>query len=175
VESLLGQFLDTNDLRYEKSDIQALHPHQNAKIFYKNQKIGYIGMVNPQIQQSLELVSPMFIFELDIAGLSTEKSLKYVKISKFPSIRRDISIIVDEKMPAIDVINCIEQETGELLDNLELFDVYQGEGIDLEKKSLALGLTFRSSSSTLTDEEADVVINNVLISLHNQFGAILRE
>ncbi len=175
VESILGQFLDAKALSYENSDIQALHPHQNAKIFYKNQNIGYIGMVNPQIQQSLELVSPTFIFELDIAGLPAEKSLKYVKISKYPSIRRDISIIVDEKLPAINVINCIEQEVAGLLDNLELFDVYQGEGIDLEKKSLALGLTFRRSSSTLTDEEADVVISNVLISLHNQFGAILRE
>lgn len=175
VESILTQFLDTIDLRYEKSDIQAMHPHQNAKIFYKNQKIGSIGMVNPQIQQTLELVSPVFIFELDIAGFPTEKSQKYVKISKFPSIRRDISVIVDEKLPAINVINCIEQEAAEWLDNLELFDVYQGEGIDLEKKSLALGLTFRRSSSTLTDEEADVVINKVLISLHNQFGAILRE
>ena len=175
VESILSQYINNTDLTYEKSDIKALHPHQNAEIFYKNQKIGYLGMVNPQIQQSLELVSPMFIFELDTAGFPAEKSRKYVKISKFPSIRRDIAVIVDEKLPAIKVINCIEQVVAELLDNLELFDVYQGEGIDLGKKSLALGLTFRRSSSTLTDEEADVVVNDVLISLHSQFGAILRE
>ncbi len=173
--AVLSQFLDPVDLIYKNSDIKALHPYQNAEIYYKNQNIGYIGTIDPGIQADLDIAETIHVFEIDIPQITAKTPSKYMKISKYPSIRRDISVIVDEKLPAIEVINSIKNTSYELLDNLELFDVYQGEGIDIGKKSLALGLTFRRSSSTLTDEEADIVINDVVSSLNNQFGAILRE
>jgi phenylalanyl-tRNA synthetase beta chain len=98
-----------------------------------------------------------------------------MKISKYPSIRRDISIIITEDIQVADVMKCVKNAASDLVNNLELFDVYRGEGIDSGKKSLALGLTFQKSSSTLTDEEADIAVGNVLQALYKQFGAILRE
>ncbi|NNE37065.1 MAG: phenylalanine--tRNA ligase subunit beta, partial [Gammaproteobacteria bacterium] len=175
LEAVLCQFLDPDELIFKNAAIKALHPHQNAEIFYNNQNIGYIGTINPRIQEHLDMPETTQVFEIDISKIPAKTPIKYTKISKFPSIRRDISVIVDENLPAIEVIKAVIETGSKLLDNLELFDVYQGEGIDLGKKSLALGLTFRGSSSTLTDEEADIVTNDVISSLHDQFGAILRE
>jgi phenylalanyl-tRNA synthetase beta chain len=115
------------------------------------------------------------MFELYLSLIPSIKQIKYRKLSKFPSIRRDISIIVNESIPAMEIINVIHHAEANILSNLELFDVYQGEGIDLGKKSLALGLTFQRSSSTLMDEEADAVLSSILDMLYKQFGAILRE
>lgn len=135
LEAVLKQFIQTEEIRYQRTENSALHPNQNAEIFYNNQNIGFIGTLNPRIQSALDLPGPIQVFEIDISIIPEKSPAKYVKISKFPSIRRDISVLVDEKLPAIEVINAIKNTDSELLDNLELFDVYQGEGIDLGKKS----------------------------------------
>ncbi len=101
--------------------------------------------------------------------------LSNTKLSKFPSTRRDISIAVNREVLVEEIIKNIKSTAFGLLNNLELFDVYQGEGIDIGKKSLALGLTFQGSSSTLTDEEAEAMLDKILTALHSEFGATLRE
>ena len=101
--------------------------------------------------------------------------MKYRPISKFPSIKRDIAIVVDEMIMVADVIEQLKIDATDKLSNLELFDVYQGEGIELGKKSLALGLTFQATSITLRDEEVETIMGNILDGLHNKFGGTLRE
>jgi phenylalanyl-tRNA synthetase beta chain len=115
------------------------------------------------------------VFEFNIKNSLKQEKSRYAKISKYPSVKRDISILVDEKIPLTDIINCINNGATELLTNLELFDVYQGEGIEKEKKSLALGLTFQATSSTLMDEEVESIMAKVIDGLHNNFCAKLRE
>jgi phenylalanyl-tRNA synthetase beta chain len=175
IEAIVNPYLNVKDLVYKNQQNNTLHTFQSAEIYYNNQKLGVLGALNPRILGKLGLQKPVYMFELDLSLIPATKTVKYLKFSKYPSIRRDISIIIDEKVPVFDVINHISSSDIVSLHNLELFDVYQGEGIDLGKKSLALGLTFQGSSSTLTDEEADIVINNILHSLHEQFKAILRE
>jgi len=175
VEAILNPYVDIKDICYKNLQINALHAFQSAEIYYDNRKVGVLGALNPRILGKLGLQKPVLLFELDLSLIPANKTVKYVKFSKYPSIRRDISIIIDEKVPVIEVINYINRSNIVSLHNLELFDVYQGEGIDIEKKSLAMGLTFQGSSSTLTDEEADIVIHDILHSLHEQFRAILRE
>ena len=112
---------------------------------------------------------------MGISRLSQQIDTKYQKLSKFPTVRRDLAVVLEENIPVDEVLECIENMATDMLHNLELFDVYQGEGIDIGKKSLALGLTFQRSSSTLTDGEVEAIVGEILGKLRNQFGATLRE
>jgi len=175
VEALVDVFYLSQGLTFKKANHPALHPGQTAEIFSGKTKVGMLGMLHPALMKHISMSQPAYLFQLEIDKISSKNHLKFSKISKYPSIRRDISILVDDTLESSEVINTIITASSEVLVNLELFDVYRGKGIDLGKKSLALGLTFQRSSSTLTDGEADEVVGNILQSLHKHFGAILRE
>ncbi|MFT5134373.1 MAG: phenylalanyl-tRNA synthetase beta chain [Gammaproteobacteria bacterium] len=175
VEVLLQIETDVEEIEYRIFQHSALHSGQSAQIFIKNQLIGMIGALHPRLMKAFDLRLPTFVFELDLSQISLKKAIKFTKTSKFPIVKRDISILVEQQIPVFAVMNCIKKESKELLNNLELFDLYQGEGIDLEKKSLALGLTFQKSSSTLTEEEVESVMVRILNALFSEFGATLRE
>ena len=174
VEALLMPYCYENDLEFQFQGHAALQQGQTAAIILEKIKIGVIGTLDPTVQNQLGIQQPAYLFELDLSLISPKKGLKFTKVSKFPSISRDISVIVDTKISVNEVMIAVKSVASEWLHNLELFDLYQGEGIDLEKKSLALGLTFQRSSSTLTDGEIDEVIDRILYTLQEQFGAILR-
>ena len=175
VEALiqLGNGADT--IEYRTFQHNALHSGQSAQIFIKNQLIGIIGALQPMLLREYDLTQPAYVFELYLSRISAKKRVKFTKISKFPVVKRDISLLIEQKIPVYEVINCIINEAQTLLSNLELFDLYQGEGIDLGKKSLALGLTFQTSSSTLTEEEVESVMARIVSALYSEFGATLRE
>ena len=99
---------------------------------------------------------------------------RFEPLSKFPAIRRDIAIILDEAVTARSVRKCIGQAAPDVLKNLQLFDVYRGKGIDSGKKSLALGLVLQASSRTLTDEEVDGLIDRIVEKLGEELGGELR-
>lgn len=153
----------------------ALHPGQSAGIFFENQYIGLVGALHPALQLSLELVQTTYVFELHVQSISKQITAKYQKLSKFPAVKRDLAIVVGAEITLDQVIKSIKNAAIGTLINLELFDVYQGEGIDLGKKSLAMGLTFQGSSSTLTDEEVVASMGVVLSRLKNELGGTLRE
>jgi phenylalanyl-tRNA synthetase beta chain len=100
---------------------------------------------------------------------------RFSEVSRYPSIRRDIAIIVDETLAAEKVCKTIREAAGDKLQNLELFDVYSGKGIDSGRKSLALGLTLQTTSRTLTDVDVETVMDAVLTTLKTEFGATLRD
>ena len=162
-------------LGFNKIEHPALHPGQSAEIIYNDQRVGVLGALHPAHLQLLDIPHSVFLFELEMTLISVKKQVKFTKLSKYPSVRRDLAIVLDNDIPVINVVNHIKKATKEILNNLELFDVYRGEGIDLGKKSLALGLTFQRSSSTLIEEEIDTIIQNILTSLQQEFGATLRE
>lgn len=153
----------------------ALHPGQSAEIMIENQIVGYAGALHPAHQQALDLARPVWLFELLIEPIIAEHVPKYRELSRYPSVRRDLAIVIDEDIPAREVLECIGANVSDVLNKLELFDVYQGEGIDSGKKSLAIGLTFQKSSSTLTDTEVDAFIDRAVSALENTFRAELRE
>ena len=163
------------ELIFRKSRHAALHPGRSSEIRYKNQLIGYIGALHPVIQRALELANEIYVFELYVERISIQKATKFQKISKFPAVKRDLAIVVDENVAFDQVLNCIRETAPDSLVNLQLFDVYRGEGIDLGKKSLAFDLTFQGSSSTLTDEEVDITMGKILSRLKSELGGVLRE
>lgn len=174
-EILRNSGIHLDDVEFRRANHPALHPGQSAAIFFENQQIGYAGALHPAIQSSLELVQTPYVFELHIQSISIQIAAKYRKISKFPAVKRDLAIVIGTDISLNQVINCIKKAGSEALVNLELFDVYQGEGIDLGKKSVALGLTFQGSSSTLTDEDVEAYMGEILSSLRSEVGGVLRE
>ena len=152
----------------------ALHPGQSASIEKYGENVGFIGLLDPRIHQSSDIRYPIFLFEIKTDIIISKSLAKHTPMSRFPEVRRDIAIIVDQKITAKDVRSCIHSAADDSLQNLKLFDVYRGKGIDPNRKSLALGLTFTHSSRTLTDDEINHSMDSIVSSLEAQLGASLR-
>jgi phenylalanyl-tRNA synthetase beta chain len=135
-----------------------------------------LGVLHPDIQSQLELEQSVVVFELDLSLLLRPgNTLIFKEFSRFPSIRRDIAVIVAEKISAQAVIDCVRKVAGNLLVNLELIDEYRGKGIDSGRKSLAVGLTFQDSSRTLNEDEAERMKAEVIAALGAELGAQPRQ
>jgi len=153
----------------------ALHPGQSAGLFMEGRAFGYFGRLHPQLADIVGVRQDIYLFELELETLAGGRTPLFKTLSKFPQIRRDISLVVDSGVPAGRVLDIIRGIAPETMRNLELFDVYLGEGVDPEKKNLAISLTFQGSSSTLIDDEVDTAIQGILAELNNNIGATLRE
>lgn len=174
LESIFALTGDSDSFRFQPVDHPVLHPGQAAEISRNGEKLGYLGLLHPRVQAQLGLDEPVFLFELVVALLISGKLPDQQELSKFPEIRRDIAILVDQDIHADQILANIRENAGDYLQNLMLFDVYTGKGIDPTRKSLALGLTYQHPSRTLTDLEVSDSIDRVVTSLHDQFGASLR-
>ncbi len=175
IESFLYSLIDAREIEMKPNTSNILHPGQAVDVYVKGINVGCFGQLHPKICADLDLPDNVYLFEFSIKNILKQEKTRYKPISKYPSIKRDISIVIDEKTLLGDVLKCAQNDGSELLTNLELFDVYQAEGIEKGKKSLALGLTFQATSSTLKDEEVEAIMDKVLDGLNNNFGAKLRE
>ena len=153
----------------------ALHPGQTAELIREGCRVGWIGKLHPAIEAKLDISQPLYLFEVDISALQAVKIAEFQEISRYPSIQRDLAIVVDLEVPAESLLRTIRKSAGKLLVNLELFDDYRGEGIDSGRKSLALGLTLQDSSRTLKEVEVDTVITRVVAALQSEHGGQLRQ
>jgi len=120
------------------------------------------------------ITPPVYLFEVSIDALTEKRVPVSTALSRFPEVRRDIAVIVDQEVPAVAVTRCIRSASDETLTNLKLFDVYLGKGIDPNRKSIALGLTFQHPSRTLTDDEVGRSIDTIIVALAETMGASLR-
>lgn len=173
VESLL-QGLGQVEVRFEPVEHPALHPGQSARIQTAAGTCGLIGALHPALAGRLQIDNRLFLFELDVEALAPVRSAQYQPISRFPRVRRDLSIVVPDAIAAGDCMSVARAAAGEHLHDLQLFDVYRGQGIDSGKKSLALGLIFQARYSTLTDDEVEKAVQRVLTQLAERFGGSLR-
>ena len=174
LESVLALSGAPEDFTISANLHPALHPGQSATIKKNGDDIGYIGLLDPRIQRSMDIRYPIYLFEIKLDSVMSKSLHQHKPMSRFPEVRRDIAIIVDQKITASEVRSCINVAANDNLENLKLFDVYQGKGIDPNRKSLALGLTFRHASRTLTDEEVTRSIDLIVSSLEENLGASLR-
>ena len=174
LESILVLTGDLEGFTFEKASHPALHPGQSAAIRRGEEVLGYLGLLHPQVQDQLELHEPVYLFELALDPLIAGRLPEFAELSKFPEIRRDIAIIVGQDVLSVDIRACILENAGNWLQNLKLFDVYQGKGIDPNRKSIALGLTFQHPSRTLTDDDINNSVKRVVASLQDRFEASLR-
>lgn len=153
----------------------ALHPGRSAVIQRLGKDIGYMGELHPQIQQDLDITSPIYLFEIQLEEIIASSIPNYLAPSKFPSIRRDIAFTVAEGVSYQLLLNTIQASADESLHAVQLFDIYRGTGIQPGQKSMALGLTFQSASRTLVDEEVDQVMSRIVLELKQRYQAALRE
>ncbi|MEM7026932.1 MAG: phenylalanine--tRNA ligase subunit beta [Pseudomonadota bacterium] len=175
VECLLATNFFAKDLDYAKGNHPILHPGQCVSVKYRGHEIALFGQLHPQVGKQINIANSVYLFEIYMENILSQKEIRYQPISRFPLINRDIAVVIDDDIQLKDVLMQIQESATNLLINLELFDVYHGEGIEKGKKSLALGLTFQATSSTLKDEEVEAIMDTVLAGLNNKFGAKLRE
>ena len=174
VEALLAAAGDAEAFRFVAGEHPALHPGQCARIEREGRTVGYMGAIHPQLAAELGIEQPLFLFELQLAGLAEGKLPVFSELSRFPEVRRDLALLVDRDTPAEELLSCIRESAGDYLTDLKLFDVYQGKGIDPLRKSLAVGLTWQHPSRTLNDDEVSAATQTILTSLGERFNATLR-
>ena len=174
IQALFALSHDKN-ITFEKGEHSALHPGQTAKISRGTELVGYVGALHPQIMKTLELEGPLWLFELDLESLKYTTLPMFNPLSKFPAIRRDLAILVDASIQAKDIQDEIEKAAGDILQEIIIFDVYQGKGIEPGKKSIALGLILQHPSRTLVEGEGNDIIKEIVLMLSKQFKAVLRE
>ena len=163
------------EVSFEKAEHFALHPGQTARILKKNQPIGWIGALHPKTRKSLDIDPTIYVFELEQDALLNAAIPVFEPLSKFPEVRRDLALLVGEEIPVQELTSTIKSVSSEVLQEILLFDVYTGKGIDSGLKSVALGLILQGFSRTLTDEDVDSELQNIVKALADKFGATLRE
>ncbi|MDA1107710.1 MAG: phenylalanine--tRNA ligase subunit beta [Proteobacteria bacterium] len=174
VEALLG-LGGLGDCHFEASAHPALHPGQSARILRQGEVLGWVGALHPALSRTLGLDQAAYVFELSLDLLEQARVPAFREVSKFPAIRRDIAIVVEEGVSAAQVLACVTQAAEDYLRDLQLFDVYRGKGVDSGRKSIALGLTLQAASRTLTDEDVAGIIERVVGTLKQQLDATLRD
>ncbi|MEE4464351.1 phenylalanine--tRNA ligase subunit beta, partial [Azotobacter chroococcum] len=175
VEALLAAAGAADEYRFVSGEHPALHPGQTARIERDGRLVGFLGALHPELGKALGLDQPVFLFELVLAEIAAGRLPAFRELSRFPEVRRDLALIVDRETPAAAVLQSIREAAGEYLSDLRLFDVYQGKGIDPQRKSLAVGLTWQHPSRTLNDDEVNSTTQNILTSLEERFNATLRK
>jgi len=161
------EFVATNEYAW-------LHPGQAAKLLINAETIGWIGAIHPQVLKQFKINSDVFAFELNAQNAQRRELPLAKNISRYPAIRRDLAIVASETVSYAEIMRVIRSSAGELLADLGVFDVYQGEGVEKTCKSLAISLILQDVSSTLKDEIVDSIINDVISALEAQLGARLR-
>ncbi|WP_237860461.1 MULTISPECIES: phenylalanine--tRNA ligase subunit beta [unclassified Pseudomonas] len=175
VEALLGYSGALSDFTFAAGKHPALHPGQTAVIQRDGKEVGYLGALHPEVAKALGLDRPVFVFELVLGDVVEGRLPKFSELSKFPETRRDLALIAGRDVAASAVLEVIRDNAGEWLTDLRLFDVYQGKGIDPDRKSLAVGLTWQHPSRTLNDDEVNTTLQNILTSLEQRLNTTLRK
>jgi len=174
VEALLDLVPRGEAVRFRQGEHPALHPGQRAAIDLGDRQLGWLGALHPTIAGALDLEGPIFLFELDAAMLRRGSLPHYRPLSRFPAIRRDLSLLVDEDVSAEAMAAAIRAAGAAHLREFHIFDVYSGQGIPTGRKSVALGLILQDLSRTLTDDEVDGSVRRIVSQLEQQLGASLR-
>jgi phenylalanyl-tRNA synthetase beta chain len=159
---------------YRQEEHPALHPGQSARIYLLDKAIGWLGKLHPKWQQQYALTKNTILFELTLNDLLKTQVTTYQEVSKFLPVRRDIAVVVDADLPVQTIVNVVQAAKINLLQELQLFDVYQGKGVAENKKSLAFLVLMQDTHKTLLDTEVDAVIAELLNLLEKNFGASLR-
>ena len=172
IENLFNYLGFKNRYSFEVVSVPELHPGISAKILVDREEIGIIGKLHPNISND-----DIYVCEFSLTSLYNKKikPIKYKETSKYPSIVKDVSFIVDKDTTAIDIENTIKKSGGRLLESINVFDYYSGDKIDLDKKSLAFKLTFTDSSRTLEEKEVMDIFNKIISDVVTKHNAVLRD
>jgi phenylalanyl-tRNA synthetase beta chain len=178
VKGIVDLILEISGVKAEyvaKENLKGMHPGRTAEILVAGESIGFLGQVHPKLQQKYDIVET-FVFNLDLEALFAKSNTtsEYQVLPKFPASTRDLSIVVDENVPASEIERNIVETAGPILESVALFDVFTGEKIGKGKRSLAFSLVYRNLETTLTDQEVNEIHDRVVQVLAEKYQAELR-
>jgi phenylalanyl-tRNA synthetase beta chain len=159
---------------FEPGSHQALHPGRAARVLRRGQTVGWVGELHPTLLKALDFTYPPVMFEVDFAALAVHRT-PYQEISRFPQVRRDLAVVVDESVTLSSLAERVTLAASSLLRSLRVFDVYRGPGLEKGRKSVALGLIFQDISRTLTDDDVERLMASVVTDLRENLNARIRE
>ncbi|MBL4280861.1 phenylalanine--tRNA ligase subunit beta [Vibrio fluvialis] len=175
VEAILELTANGKAYSFAAAKHPALHPGQSAAIVLDGKEIGVIGTVHPELERKFGLNGRTIVFEIEWSAINTKVIPEAVALSKFPSNRRDIAVVVDDAVASGDIVNACLEQGGEFLKDAKLFDVYVGKGVEDGKKSLAIALTLQSAERTLEDADIAGAVEAIVAHVSAKFGATLRD
>jgi phenylalanyl-tRNA synthetase beta chain len=153
------------------------HPGQSADVYVNGKMVGFFGQIHPNIGELYELNKKAFIIELDLSSLDELRktdTVVFEPLPKFPAVQRDLALVVSTQVTAQEIIAKIREIVGDLVEKVDLFDVYQGEQVQKGMRSMAFSITYRSKERTLNDNEVNDVQQKLLTKLHQEYGAMMR-
>ncbi|MEJ6950016.1 phenylalanine--tRNA ligase subunit beta [Natronospora cellulosivora (SeqCode)] len=179
LKGIIENYFDSigvKNYRFEASEISYLHPGRTAKIMINNMEIGFIGEIHPEIIEELDLKERAAIYQIDIKKIFDNASLlnKYQELPKYPAIERDLAVLVGKDINSAALLELIKKNGGKLLKQVDIFDLYQGDQVPDNQKSLAYKLLFQAENKTLTDEEVNKVFKKIIGELEECFSAKIR-
>jgi phenylalanyl-tRNA synthetase beta chain len=151
-----------------------LHPGRSAEIRVDNHVAGWLGELHPRLVRHFELPSAPIVFELEFAAVAARRMPAARAVSRQPSLRRDLAVIVNENIEVNDLIQVLRDLDDTRIEALDVFDVYRGDGLPDGRKSVAILVVMRDTERTLTDVDSDLIVADLLSVLHDRFGATLR-
>ena len=157
---------DTKDLPKE------FHPGRSCALLIDREVVGYFGQVHP-----IECKKEVYVFELDLLKIMTHKvrMIKFKEVSKYPAIHKDVAFIVNKKVTSKEIMDILKHIGGRMVTNIDVFDVYTGENVNEDEKSIAYSMTFEEATRTLTDEEVMKVFNKMIEEVESKLNAKVRD
>lgn len=174
VEGLFESIYPGATLTFTQSNHPALHPGQAASLSFNGVMVGQMGALHPELRRKLDISSNVYLFEINLDKLKPRPVTVSHGVSKFPEIRRDLALVVDQTIPSVAIQDTIKSVAGDWLKACFVFDVYQGKGISPGQKSLAVALLLQHPTRTLVDDEVATLQDRVVTALKDQLGVELR-
>ena len=159
---------------FRSSDEAQGHPGRSATVWLDGRRIGWVGHLHPRLAKALDLEGEVVGFEVDLAPVVSRRLPQAQEISRYPSVRRDLALVVSEAVAWSSLEASLRAALGSLLREVVLFDQYRGPGLETGTKSLAMGLILQDVSRTLTDHDADQAVSEALKALATDCGARIR-
>lgn len=175
VEALLAVTGCADQFSFKPAEHPALHPGQSARLLRAGQPVGWLGRLHPSLETELKIESPL-LFEIELAALTAGRVPGYADVSRFPAVRRDIAVVLPQHVAAADILATARAACAQApVQDLLIFDMYQGPGIAAGYKSVALGITLSATERTLTDADVEPLIARLLRALAEAHQAQLRD
>jgi phenylalanyl-tRNA synthetase beta chain len=175
LDALFSRSGASEEFGYVTDTLPCLHPGRSARVTRRGKTIGWIGELHPQLVQEFDFTYAPILFEVDYRAALAAQTPRFEEISRFPRVRRDLAVVVDEKVSLRQLHDRVTFAASSLLRDIRVFDVFRGPGIENGRKSVALGLIFQDNSRTLADEDADRLLAAIRADLSATLGAGFRE
>jgi len=177
VEEIGNRLHLSGKLTFSAEERKPFHPQRTAVIYIDGEEVGVLGELHPEVQKEYQLKDRAALFELKYAPFYNKGQLlaNYSSLPRFPAVKRDIAALVPTKHSSKEIVNIMKEAGGEILEKVDFFDLYEGEQIPEDHRSLAYSLIYRAHDRTLTDDEVDKVQEKIITRLNKELNARVRD